>query len=156
MDGSLVGGGFQPVSVIAATAAGIDVHAAANVPVHWTEIADNEWDFNTLAALPAGLGISFAFDGSSATMTTTVAGVWAFSYAVSFPMDATYLGQIGLPYSSFQTVTAGLSAASAFPACAATVELPAGAASTCSIVTLVGATANPYTVFPNLSIVRLA
>jgi len=146
-------GGFSPVSVVAVFSP-IDVHAVANYPIKWTSITDNEWDFNALTALPDGIGLTFAFDGSDGTITTTAAGVWAFSLFASGAADAAIRGQItgivgSTPFGPMVPVAAGLSKVSV-------VALPSGATPNCQISTSVQATANPYNMGGSMSIVRLA
>jgi hypothetical protein len=119
-------------------------------------LSDNEWEFNALTAIPSGLGLSFAFDGSSANITTTAAGTWAFTFAFATPgADAGIRGVTTLPFagygSQFGPIAGGITAGLA----GTVLALPAGASSAAGINVLVGATANPYTVFPNLCIVRL-
>lgn len=151
------GGGFTPVGCLA-TVSALDVHVATAHQLKWDGIADNYWDFNSLGAIPAGLGMAFAFDGSDGTLTTTVAGVWAFTLIAVMPEDAGWQGQLSFPFVSGGPVTADVNRydAPVTLVAAQTLQLPAGAADVARIVTGVISTANPYTISANLSILRLA
>lgn len=74
------GGGFAPVSCVIARDAATAIRTVGDHAILWDALYDNYSDFNTLDDIPDGLGLDFAFDGSSAEITTTTAGVWAFSY----------------------------------------------------------------------------
>jgi len=152
------GGGFAPVSIVL-TRSAVDIHAAGTYPILWDGLADNVWDFNTVSALPSGLGLSLSFDGSSGNITTTTGGVWSFSLYGGFPADTAWTGTIDLPFSGngsgFLSVNTGGSAVA--PVVSETVRLASGdGAAVAKIGTIHAATANPYDVGPFMSIVRLA
>jgi hypothetical protein len=86
------GGGSQPVTC-QLLAPGIDVSAVDAFPLLWSALQDNPWDENTLTEIPAGLGLTFAFDGTSNVLTTTAAGTWALSLAlIGGAADVTWEG----------------------------------------------------------------
>jgi len=150
------GGGFTPVSVVALMSA-VDMHASNGYDVKWTGLIDNVYDANTLTSIPAGLGISFAFDGSNATLTTTTAGVWNFTLLVApFDTDTQWRAAIHnvltgfnpqIPTSVDQTFS-GQDVGS--------FALPSGASWSYQIEVTEDSVLNPYPVIAELSIVRIA
>ena len=98
--------------------------------------------------------LSFTFDGFSADITTTSAGIWSFAYNINRSSDDTWAGRLQ---------TAGLGRD--FPLIAATSDadtvvtdvlaLPSGLTITPRFDVETQATANPYTAHVYLSIVRL-
>jgi hypothetical protein len=123
------GGGSQPVTCVL-EAYPLDVHdVAANVPCQWTALFNNPSDFTHLLAIPTGLGLSFAFDGSSETITTTEAGVWSFTMGVNVDQDATWVGHAILDGALYTEapVVAIPAGGSFFASLNEVVSLPAGA-----------------------------
>ena len=149
--------GFAPVSVVL-TRSSLDIHAAGTYPLLWDGLADNVWDFNTLSALPAGLGLSLAFDGSSGNITTTTNGVWSFALYGGLGVDTAWTGSLTLPFSAAGSgVFASANVNAGEPVTSETVALASGdGAAVAKLATVHAATANPYNVGPFMSIVRLA
>jgi hypothetical protein len=52
----------------------LNVSPSGNYDITWDALYDKAW--NTLAGLPAGLGLDVAFDGSDSTLTALETGVW--------------------------------------------------------------------------------
>jgi hypothetical protein len=146
--------GGSLVSCLLTRDANLDIHGAGNHAMNWDGLYDNTWDFNPLAAIPAGLGLTFTFNGTSGTITTTAAGIWAFSCALARTDDATWEGLYDNGVGR-QAVWPGVSVASAPLLTSDVVALPSGAALPALISSSVGATANPYNITAQLSIVRL-
>jgi hypothetical protein len=152
----------QPAGVgVVLSAAAIDVHAAQAHAVSWNAAFDNAVDFNSIAAVPPGLGMSFKIDGSSPTFTVTSAGVWTYEFQgvatsgadagiryVLFP-NATLQGQVLGPIA---TVGGSVFSPSVF----GTFQLAVGDTFQFNIVTEVAATANPYYMTPFLVLARTA
>ena len=124
------GGGFAPVSCVLQCTA-LNIHGTGvDIPTKWTGAIDNVWDANPLMALPAGIGVTAAFDGSDATITTTVAGTWGLAFTVAVGSgDDTYVGYFS---DSLGVVSAlalsGRAAVADTVAAAAVIGLPSGAA----------------------------
>lgn len=137
----------------------LDVHDAGSHPCEWTALFDNPSAFTPLAAIPAGLGLTFAFDGSAATITTTVAGTWAFTLGFSVSTDATWTGVLQLDANVYaQTLVPTVNYAGVTPAAAVgvTLTVPAGYALAPLVFTTGAATANPLNADVYLTVVRLA
>jgi hypothetical protein len=152
------GAGFTPVTVMVQNAASVDAHAAGTYAFKPGAIFDNPFAQTPLVAIPAGLGISFPFDSSSATLTTTSAGVWAFTYTVFLHADASFVGSlnfIGLDSIS-QHIAPPAGAGGDGVVLTDVLAIPTGATGSFAITTTTGATANPYNVDFQLEIVRLA
>ena len=130
--------------------AALDIRPVGTHPILWDALYNNIWDFTPLAAIPAGLGLSFSFDGSSGTITTTTAGTWVFYYVFARGGDATYFGVLstGLGSNVWDE-------ASSFRSVVAT--LPSGAALDQAVVTSQLATSNPYNLTTcTIAIARIA
>ncbi len=154
--------GFQIVSAFLAVDSGqIDVAAGSPVYIVFDKCYDNCVDMNEQIGLPDGIGLSgFGTD----TLTTTEAGVWAFSMGdLAFVHDATWTGDVnfgnlggggGPSFFSFPTAIAVNTRELSL---SQTLALPSGAGFSIGIATFDAPTANPYNVqTPSLSIVRLA
>jgi hypothetical protein len=89
--------GHQPVGCVLSRAAAVDVSASgASYTFDWDHLSDNTFAGNPLAALPAGIGFTTAFNGSGGGITFTSAGVWAFTLGVNYTLtDATWVGFAG-------------------------------------------------------------
>ncbi len=146
------GGGASVVSCLLICQAGtIDISGPATpVPVLWDGLVDNTWDFNTLTEIPAGLGLDFTFDGSSADIETTEAGTWAFAASVSRNADDTWEGDFDIGFGRAQDWLS--------PHLLTTdvLTLPSGVTRTVGIHVSANSTAETYTATAQLSIVRLA
>lgn len=159
---SEAGGGFTPVACLLAREADFNVHDVAGYPVLWDALYDDLWNQEPLMSIPDGLGLTFAFDGSSSRVTAAEAGVWAFSYYAIRQVDASLacrlvLGGIGPNFPWVQQNNAGSPVVDPYIAASLTLSLPAGAHIDHTIETLVVATANPHNVQQvQLTIVRLA
>lgn len=124
-------------------------------------LRDNTWDNNDLDAIPDGLGISFAFDGSSPDFTVTETGAWWTNVKIDLPADATVRGFIGLggldvTDGFFGPGVPAFPGAGCQPSYGTVVAIPAGAVFQffCSFQ---GATAPGYEVaFPQATITRIA
>lgn len=157
------GGGFTPVSCLLARDADFDIKAIGDYDVLWDALYDNYWDLNPLAAIPAGLGLAFAVNGSSSLVAPTEAGVWAFSYFGERAADVGWAGSlrlgfgINLPW--IQQLNA-VGSANGYPFLngSITVPLPSGTQITHQVATVTAAaTGGPYVCAQMyLSIVRLA
>ena len=84
-------GGSQPVSCMIANLSFL-VDDVGTYDIKWDHLWDNIWDENILSEIPDGLGLSFSFDGTDATITTTEAGTWAFSFDVHIGVDDNWKG----------------------------------------------------------------
>lgn len=146
------GGGTQAVSCLLARDATFDIHDATNHPILWDALYDNNVAFNTLGAIPEGMGLAFAFDGTDQEITTTSEGVWALTYLLVLPADATWSGELNM---GFQSVGVPISAKIQSPSISAVVALPAGATLDQNIGTIVEATTDPYPVSLGLNLTRL-
>lgn len=136
------GGSISPVHCVLAHDASLDVRTVGQHPILWDALYDNYWDFNTLLSIPAGMGLSFSFDGSSADITTTEAGVWALSYQAAVVQDDTWEGQLdtgvgvaALPRSADVTRASLVTNV---------VALPSDIALSQVVTTTLQATANPF------------
>jgi hypothetical protein len=136
-----------------------DIHAAGVHPLRWDQLYDNMFDQNPLAALPAGIGLTASFDGSDNTITTTEAGVWAFTTRLMLEAaDPDWLGLytdgvIGTAMYRFG-VAAGASPLMLIPAVAA---LPSGAILQTAVITDTPASVSPYNLtLAYCAIVRLS
>jgi hypothetical protein len=132
------------VSCVIARDAALDVRTVADHPILWDALYDNFSALGVLAAIPAGLGLSFVFNGSSATITTTTAGVWSFTYTgMSLSQDATWLGALDTRFGAQQfdvSNGAGLVAL-----VSQTLALPSGVAFGPQVSVSAQATAGAYT-----------
>jgi hypothetical protein len=137
---------------------GVDIHAVGTHDFLWNRLFDNRYDFNPLPAIPAGMGLTFFWDGTSAEITPTEDGVWSFTITLSFSGGADaniraslYNAMIGNGESFGPTVTATpvLTMTEVF-------ALPSGAYGGYRIGVATAAAANPYVVAPSLAITRLA
>lgn len=139
-------GGSQPVSVAAKIGSGLDLHLSGAHPLKWAELCDNAYDLNTISELPDGLGLSFAFDGSSATITTTEAGTWSFTVgAYLLQPDETWGGYLLSAWSgTFQQPLVAPGDQTPLGVLASVFELPAGAVGDFLIVVSPDATTDPY------------
>jgi len=73
---------FESTSLIL-QATSVDVSLLGNqAHCKWDYAADNFWDFNTLSALPSGIGLNVAFDGSSSVISIIEDGTWTFSFRI--------------------------------------------------------------------------
>lgn len=148
-------GGSQPLVGCYLRDLAIPITTPASQPSTWNHLYDNIWDQNALAAIPAGLGLTFAFDGSDATITTTEAGVWSFWFGVVIAPDATWQGYYGdgIAANLIPVLNPGVGAP--FAATHAPVyALPAGAFFAPALITLAGPIA-PISGTVDLVIVRL-
>jgi hypothetical protein len=153
---TIPGSGFAPVGAVLKCAP-VNVHVVGSHPLKWTSAESDEWDGTPLAALPAGLGLTAALDGSSATITATTAGVWAFSYALDIQgTDDAYVGafrdSLGPLNSVYLPTPDSLAPALAL---AAVYNLPA-ATELAPQVDTASTGAGTTTVAVNLAVVRLA
>lgn len=150
------GGGSQPlVSCLLARDAALDIRNGG-AEIKWDALYNNAYDFTPLAAIPTGLGLAFVFDGSSAVITTTEEGTWAFAFQANRSADPTWQG-------GYNAI--GLSRGTGWPSSVSSgsesfvttdvLTLPSGVSITPTIVESTAATANPYEASAYLSIVRL-
>lgn len=151
------GGGSQPVTCQLLVTA-LDVSAATSHALVWDAIQDNPWDENALLAIPAGLGMSFAFDGTDSTLTTTEAGTWALSLYLTGAGDIDWYGHYddGL-WGQHQIVGSTYGAVTSNPRCIVSqvMKLPSGAQLQPAIVTDIAADAS-QTIDASLLLTRLA
>lgn len=152
------GSGFSPVSCILETFP-LDVHGIGSHGCLWNSLFNNAVAFGLLLAIPTGLGLTFAFDGTSETITTTEAGTWAFSLGADIAtQDATWAGVVVLDpnlYMSSQVASADFGSLRDASVCNV-LSVPAGYSFRPKIDTRVIATNDPLNVDVYLSIVRLA
>jgi hypothetical protein len=151
------GGGSTPVAANLALDSDIDIHASGNFLLKWDNLVDNEWDYDTIGALPAGLGLDASFDGSNANITTTESGIWTFTGALVLVTgaDASIRGYVTLPFAGFATPFGPVDSEISLSICQA-FNLPSGATSQMGVTVTADASANPYLVHGDLCIVRLA
>lgn len=150
------GSGFDPVCVYLQQIAPIDINGSGAHLIKWDRALDDPWSFNTLTSLPAGLGITTAIDGTDGSLTTTEAGVWAFTLLMGLPADATWAGLLTLDDNTQarqQSVPATVGSSFVVQE---TIKYPAGAVLIPQVGTQTPATATPYNANPSLVIVRLA
>jgi hypothetical protein len=136
----------------------IDIHAVGSNLVKWDALVDDIYNQNVLTSLPSGLGLTALFDGSSETLTTTAAGVWAFTFRVfaSPGADATIRGHMADGFGGSAAPFGPVQASKQFPTLTIVYALPSGAFGLMNIVTTIAAAANPYNVTAQLCISRLA
>ncbi len=147
-------GGSGGVGCVLSVDGGVDVKASGDHPFLWDALYDNIQDFNALNAIPDGLGLSFLFDGSSADITTTAAGVWAFTYNVSVSSDATWAGALDTRFGGYTllpTVAIGPQVTTSL-----VVGLPGSTTFGPLVSTSADATSSTYAMTPTLVIVRVA
>lgn len=144
--------GSTPVACYV-TASSVAVATVAQHPVLWSALFDNAYDQNALMAIPAGLGMTFDFDGSDATITTTTAGTWALTFGFVVAPDATFAATVrdSVNVSATLVATGGDFIASLAP----TYPLPSGASFAPLVETTTGATGAAVAAV-SLTIVRLA
>lgn len=146
-------GGATVISCLLARDANLDIHDVGNHEILWDALYDNPWDWNTLLAIPDGLGLSFAFDGTADDVTTTEDGVWAFTLQIATAGDQDWRG--GMNAGPQQT---GLAFAFGEKQQIITQVVPLSSGSTVPwrIATSTQATADPFNATAYLTIVRLA
>jgi hypothetical protein len=125
----------------------LDIHAAASNFIKWNAAYDNTYNYNSLGALPDGLGLTAAIDGSASLITATVTGVWAFVAQARLAADVT--AEVTLNWSAWGLQVAysprGVPTGGYQLHTAEVVALPSGAAGSLALTTTAAATANPYT-----------
>lgn len=147
------GGGFTPV-FCQLIAGPIVVHDAGGHDALWSQLQDNPWDGTPLDAIPDGLGLAFSFNGSDNTITTTEAGVWAFSYFTGGVTDATWKGVLSDGLNLSEAI---LDVAGNVNAPSVVYPLPSGAELTPKVTTTTPATTGGYALQAvGVVIVRLA
>lgn len=132
------GGGAAPITCLLARDAAIpDIHDAGDNAILWDALYDDLWSFNTLGAIPAGLGMTFAFDGSDEAVTTTEPGVWALTWSLDKGGDATWTGALntGLGQHAYFGDSTFITVVSALPAAAVLTNV---------LTTATPSTADPY------------
>lgn len=148
--------GFDLATVVL-ECTGLDLHDAGSHPLKWTHAYDNGYDYNTILALPAGIGVTAAFDGSDETITTTEAVTLALTLAVNVPGDVTWDGNV-IAEQNFpaQMKMTALASRSNVLTVGGMFTYPVGATIAPTIVTSTVATGDPHTLeFAELLIVRL-
>jgi len=149
------GGSFTPVTCV--LEAQPDVHDSGSHPFNWDAMFDNPSNFGALGAIPVGLGLTFAFDGSDNTVATTEAGTWAFTLGFFVADDATWTGSLTLDSGLYAQQTILPVASLQGPgSLSEVVTVPAGWSITPTVTTNSQATADPYLCDCYLNIVRLA
>jgi len=153
--------GFGGPHVVLSFAAPIDIHAVADVALKWDVAYDDTTSYNVVTALPLGLGLSAAIDGSASAITATTAGVWAYSLSFNGAADAAITGTLTMGGPTLQTAEFGPIAppsgvTQSVIGIAETLALPSGASFDATLSTKHIATANPYSVTPYLSLIRVA
>ncbi len=87
-------GGSQAVGCVLVASSSLDLATGSALYFTWDQILDNPYDANEIEALPGGLGIDPSSIGTD-TLTTTEAGVWAFTAnRISIPPDANWDGSV--------------------------------------------------------------
>jgi hypothetical protein len=102
--------------------AGIDVHVAATYPLKWDVLYRDTFFAGPLLSIPAGLGLSFVFNGTAAALTATEDGVWAFTLSVNVPSNL-LVGSLTIDGNLIVLPVAGVTAAVVL---AATLPLASG------------------------------
>lgn len=151
------GSGVGP-SCVLLRVANLDIHAVGSAPVLWDALVDDIYNQNVLTSLPSGLGLTATFDGTSETIATTEAGVWAFTFRVSASpgADANIRGHMVDGFGGSAAPFGPIQASKQFPTLTVVYALPSGAFGLMLIVTTIAAAANPYNVTAQLCISRLA
>jgi hypothetical protein len=157
------GGGSQAVACVLARDAPFDIHDAGNYDILWDALYDDLWNLDPLAAIPDGLGLTFAFDGTSSLIVPTVNGIWSLSYFANRVADAAWAGTVrngglGLNFPWTQQLNAvGTDNGDPFLAATFTGPIPSGAQMTHQVSVITNAAGSPYTCYQvYLSIVRHA
>lgn len=119
------GGGFSPVRCYLSANA-VPVATEAQHPALWDQLQDDPWNGNILGAIPVGLGMTFAFDGSDATITTTEDGFWALTLIAEVASDATFQGRLRDSFFSRVTIPPAATGISATASIGATYSMPDG------------------------------
>lgn len=138
----------------------VDFRTAGFHPLKWTAAFDNPHNSQPIAAVPAGIGLAVAFDGSSEAITTTEAGTWALTLGMSIPGDATWIGQVELDPNNADPAAfmylQALGGASNRATISEVVTYPVGVVIAPMVVTATQSTTNPFAGDGLLVIVRLA
>lgn len=136
------GGSSSVVSCVIARDGTVDIHDVGDHQIVWDALYDNYIEFNTLTEIPDGLGLDFAFDNTSAAITTTEAGVWSFVYNFTLSNDANWRGSFDTRFGG-QKVDPGSNAPTLV---AHLLAIPSGSMFTPQFSTANAATADPYDV----------
>lgn len=148
-------GGSSVVSCVLAREAAMNIRTANTYPILWDTLYDNAWDQNTLGSIPAELGLSFVFDGSSAAIETTEAGTWIFTASVYRPGTAeAWEGSFDLGVARAADLMGHTFAARSIVE--QTLTIPSGASFSPQITVDVGSATNPYQAFVLMPITRIA
>jgi hypothetical protein len=150
------GGGFTPVSCVLGTADPIDLHPGGVILVAWDSIFDNSFDFNTLPVLPAGIGFTLSAGGA---LEFSAAGVWSFDMGTDMPLDSTLVASMFIAAAGNlqgPAIKPSEFAQHSFLGVTEVLAVPAGAEVAPFFSVIAPSTADPYDVFPYMSVVRLA
>lgn len=157
------GGGSTAVACVLACDAAFTIHDVGNYNVLWDALYDDLWNLDPLVAIPVGLGLTFAFDGSSSLIVPTVDGIWSLSYYAERAQETAWGGSLrngglGVNFPWVQQLK-GDGNANGVPYLAGTIAtpIPTGAQMTHQIATVTAAgSGGAYTCNQvYLSIVRL-
>lgn len=121
-----------PVACVLACDAPFTIHDVGGHDVLWDALYDDLWNLDPLLVIPEGLGLTFAFDGSSSLIVPDEDGVWMLSYFAERGGDVTWAGRlrvggVGLNFPWVQQLdTAADANGSPYLAGAIATPLPAG------------------------------
>src|SRR4051794_27279262 len=93
--GGSSGGGGSTLATVLLQSDATDIHAVGSTLFSYTSAFDNTYFQNPIGAVPSGLGLTVAIDGSSPFLTATVTGAWAYKFALGLVPDANIRGRVG-------------------------------------------------------------
>jgi hypothetical protein len=143
-------GGSSAVGCVLARDAAFDIHVVGNYDILWDALYDDLWNLDPLAAIPDGLGLTFAFDGSSSLVVPDEAGIWSLSYTANRAVDTGWAGSIrngglgiNFPWAQ-QLDSTGIGNGEPFLSSTYAGPIPSGAQMTHQVATTTDAASSPY------------
>jgi hypothetical protein len=163
-DGSIAaeagGGGSLPPPTMVLEVAGIDFAAQADHLLTFDAAYDNQVDFNSITEVPAGMGLTAAFDGSTGNLIPTENGAWSFVIGLgsigSAVADATLLLQLQSGFGLIFNQWAPGSTVLSLPSYSEVVYVTTGSHQNLRVNTLVAATGGTYILSFYVVVTRLA
>ena len=138
----------------------IDFAAQASHVLTYTSAFDNQVNFNSISSVPAGMGLTAAFDGSSSAITATADGAWWFALGLTdnsqAVADATLLLQLQSGFGNLFVQWAPGSTVKSLPEYGEIVYLTSGTSQNVRVTTETAATAGTYNMRWYVVVTRIA